>query len=714
MKRVLQSLKDGKTVLAEAPVPSIDDGELLIRSQNSLLSSGTEKMLLNFGKAGWIEKARQQPDKVKLVRDKLKTDGIYPTIQSILNKLDQPIIMGYSNVGVVEKVGASVNGFSIGDRVVSNGAHSQFVAVPKNLCCKVPNNVCSEDAAFTVVGSVALQSVRLVSPTLGETVAVFGLGLVGLMAVQLLRANGCRVIGLDFDERRLRIAETFGAQIINLSHNENPVDTALEYSRGRGADAVIIATATDSNAPIKQAANMCRKRGRVVLVGVAGLNISRDDFFEKEISFQVSASYGPGRYDRQYEELGQDYPIGYVRWTEQRNFEAFLDMVADGKVSLKGLVSHEFKFDDCLDAYGALLEDPSSLGILINYPEIRGADIGTRISLGETHGVADLDKNKFVNVGFVGAGNYAVAHLIPAFKKAGANLVSLVSKSGVSGLYAGKKFGFSDTSTNVNELIARENVNTIVIATRHDTHAHLVIESLKVGKNIFVEKPLCLELDEISAIYEEVSKTRANNATTPCLMVGFNRRFSVHAIKIKDLLLADHAPKAVVYTVNAGALAVDHWTQDAKVGGGRIIGEVCHFIDLLRYMIGSKIKSHSITFMRSKQNDTVSINLGFDDGSIATIHYFSNGARTVPKERIEIFSSGKILCLNNFRVLTGHGYKNFKNLRLWRQDKGQQGCVNSFVNAVLNGGAPPISFDELIEVSRVSIELSNALKLSKG
>lgn len=710
MKQILQSLKTGATEVAEVPCPAARRGQLLIRTSQTLVSAGTERMMVEFGKAGWIDKARQQPDKVRMVIEKIKTDGLQPTIEAVFNKLDQPLPLGYCNVGRVAEAGAGVAGFAVGDRVISNGKHAEVVSVPVNLCAKVPDAVSDEEAAFTVLGAIALQGIRLVQPTLGEAVVVTGLGLVGLMTVQLLRANGCRVLGLDFDKDKLGLARKFGAEVVDLAAGQDPVKAAESFSRGRGVDAVIVTAATKSSEPMHQAALMCRKRGRIVLVGVTGLELARDDFFKKELTFQVSASYGPGRYDPNYEDKGQDYPVGFVRWTEQRNFEAVLDMMADGRMDVKPLISHKFAIEDAEQAYALVGGAGPSLGILLTYPGIKITPEGRTVALpaGVRPHTQRIDQGEIgakCGVSFIGAGNYATAVLIPAFQATGAHLRSVASSAGVSGLHAGRKFGFVETTTDTNRLFADVGTNAVVITTQHDSHARFVLQVLEAGKHVFVEKPLCLTLAELAQI-EAASISLGEKGPTPILMVGFNRRFAPQVQKISALLKGVTGPKSFVMTVNAGAIPADHWTQDSEAGGGRIIGEACHFIDLLRHLAGSRIVSHHVTRMDSATKDSVSISLQFEDGSMGVVHYLANGSKAFPKERLEVFAAGRVLQLDNFRKLQGFGWPGFAKMNLWRQDKGQRACVAAFLQAITTGGAVPIPLDETLEVARVCIEVA--------
>ena len=517
MKQILQNLKTGTIESTDIPVPNKKQKQLLIKTQNTLISSGTERMLLEFGKAGLIKKALKKPEKFQMVLNKIKTDGVQPTLETVFNKLNQPLPLGYCNVGNVVDLGKEITNFNVGDRVVSNGSHAEVVSVPVNLCAKIPKSVSNEEASFTVLGAIALQGIRLLNPTLGETVVVTGLGLIGLITVQILRANGCRVLGLDFDNNRLKLAQQFGAEVVNLNVEKNPIKTAEIFSRGRGVYGVIITASTTSSKPIHQAALMCRKRGRIVLVGVSGLELSRDDFYKKELTFQVSASYGPGRYDQNYEKKGQDYPVGYVRWTEQRNLEAVLDMMALGSLNVKPLITHTFDIQEAKRAYKLIETKNESLGILLTYPGIVLSPKSKKILLNESKSkiknkikISKLKKTTKINVSFIGSGNYASNTLIPAFKETGVSLNSIASNSGLSSTFIGKKFNFKETSTDTDNLLNNSSNNAIVIATQHDSHAKFVLKALKARKNVFVEKPLCINLNEqleIEAEYSKLSKT---------------------------------------------------------------------------------------------------------------------------------------------------------------------------------------------------------------
>ncbi|WP_073256403.1 bi-domain-containing oxidoreductase [Shimia gijangensis] len=707
MKQILQSLKDGSTSLEEVPAPCAGRGQLLIHTNTTLVSAGTERMLVEFGRGNLIQKALSQPDKVKMVLDKAKTDGVGTTLEAVRSKLDQPLALGYCNVGTV--IESNADRFKVGDRIASNGKHAEVVAVPKNLCARIPDNVDDESAAFTVLAAIGLQGIRLTNPTLGETVVVTGLGLIGLLTVQMLRAQGCRVLGIDYDPERLKLARRFGAETVNPGVGEDVLAKAEAFSRGSGVDAVIITAATKSNEPVSQAARMCRQRGRIVLVGVVGLELSRAEFYEKELSFQVSCSYGPGRYDSNYEDKGQDYPVGFVRWTEQRNFEAVLDMMSSGALDLKPLITHRFDISEGEKAMNLLTSAEPALGILLTYPNTgMSAPPARQVAL--VTGAAPTAKTAKANVAFLGAGNYAGRVLIPAFKSAGASLHTVVSSGGVSAVHFGRKFGFSEASTDGATVLNNPDIDTVVVATRHDAHALQVLGALKAGKHVFCEKPLCLTTEELGAIQAE-AKLRPDQH----LMIGFNRRFAPHVIKMKELLAPVAQPKSIVITVNAGDIPPDHWTQDAEIGGGRIIGEGCHFIDLALHLAGSPVTSHHVQPIgRSPalavRDDKVSITLGFEDGSFATIHYLANGHKGFPKERIEVFAAGRVLQLDNFRKLKGWGWPGFSKMNLWRQDKGQTVCSKAFIDAVRQGTKTPIPKSEIFEVTRVTIEAAVAAR----
>ena len=718
MKQVLQNLKTGATEVADVPTPLCRLGHLLIATRGSLISAGTERMLVEFGQANLLAKARAQPDKVRQVLDKVRTDGLLPTLETVFARLDEPLPLGYCNAGVVLEVGEGVTGFSVGDRVISNGPHAEVVCMPKNLCARIPDGVSDDEAAFTVLATVGLQGIRLAEPTLGESVGVIGLGLVGLMTVQLLIANGCRVLGIDLDAQKCELARQVGAQTLDLTTGADPIAAGLAFSEGCGVDAVLITASTRRSDPVHQAAQMSRQRGRIVLVGVVGLELSRADFYEKELTFQVSYSYGPGRYDQRYEQRGEDYPFGFVRWTAQRNFQAVLNLMAEGRLNVTPLISHRIPQRQAADAYRLLTEDRSTLGILLTYPD-SGVDLGRTVrNLVFPKNQVSSPKSGQAVVGVIGAGNFALLVLLPALAKTPAHLKTIASATGISAAHAARKFGFQQVTSDYRTMLDDPDINTVFIATRHNLHARLVVDALKAGKHVYVEKPLCLNKQELQAIksvyYSNIQYPISNiqyltsNLQPPTsnlhLMVGFNRRFSPLAVKMHTLLAERSQPLSMIYMVNAGAVPADHWTQDPQVGGGRIIGEACHFIDLLRYLVGQPIIGLEARMMGAApgvvvRQDKMTILLEFADGSTGAIHYLANGSRHYPKERVEVFSEGRVLVLDNFKTLRGHGWKGFKQKRLWRQDKGHKAEVAAFIERVMDGGPPLIPWPELEEVT---------------
>ena len=697
MKQLFQSLATGASDLPELPAPSVARGQLLIRSACSLVSAGTERMLVNFGKGSWIDKARQQPDKVQQVLEKARTDGLFTTLDAVRSKLDQPLTLGYCNVGTVVAVGSGVVGFQVGDRVASNGPHAELVAVPQHLCAPIPAAVSDEAATFTVLASIGLQGIRLANPTLGETFVVSGLGLIGLLTGQLLAAQGCRVLGLDPDPSKCALAETLGITALHLVSGVDPLAWCLEHTSGIGVDGVLITAATASSEPVHLAAQACRQRGRIVLVGVTGLELRRDLFYKKELSFQVSCSYGPGRYDPAYEQQGHDYPVGFVRWTEQRNFQAVLHALASGAIRTEPLITHCFPIEHAAEAYQLLSSSEPSLGILLRYSETANPE--QRVIQLPAAAESVAASKPLLNV--IGAGNYASRMLIPAFAKAGACFHTLAASSGIGPVHVGRKFSFRQASTDIPALLADPSANSVVIATRHDSHAALVQQALVAGKHVFVEKPLCLTAAELTAI-------EAAHTGQKLLMVGFNRRFAPLILDLQQQLSLLQGPKAFVYTCNAGAIPADHWAQDPSAGGGRLLGEACHFVDLLRHLAASPIEELQLINAADRKlcSDTFSLQLRFADGSIGSVHYFANGSMAFPKERLEVFAAGKVLQLDNFRKLKAWGIPGFRTRRRWSQDKGQVACCAAFLKAIETGGSAPIPAAELFEVQRRLLQLS--------
>lgn len=713
MKQIVQNLSSGETSIVDAPAPAAAAGTVLIRTVTSLISAGTERMLVDFGRASLLQKVRKQPERVLEVLDKVRTDGLATTYEAVRSKLDQPIPLGYCNVGEVIEVGAGVTEFAVGDRVASNGPHADIVRVPRLLCAKIPDNVTDEEAAFTVVASIGLQGIRLIQPTIGEAVVVTGAGLVGLLTVQLLRSAGCRVLAIDFDESKLAIARSLGAETCNPGRGADPVAAGLALSRGAGVDGVIITASTDSSDPVAQAANMCRKRGRIVLVGVTGLALNRADFYEKELSFQVSCSYGPGRYDPSYEDGGNDYPIGFVRWTEQRNFQAVLDMMAVGALVSAPLITHRFPFEDAPKAYDLLTTDKSALGLLLQYTSSTESRLVRSVAVRTTAMTPAARVGGTPRVAMIGAGNYASRVLIPALRGAGAEMATLVSSGGLSSALHGSKNGFKTTSTDRSSVLDDPAIDVVAIATRHDTHARFAIDALDAGKHVFVEKPLGITHEEVDAV-EAAFAAAQNRGEARQLMLGFNRRFAPHVVRMKQLLAPVSGPKSFMMVMNAGAIPAEHWTQDPKIGGGRIIGEACHHVDLMRFLAGTPITSVHAQRIGdvgglAVTEDKAVITLSFADGSFGTIHYLANGSASFPKERIEVFAAGQVLQLDNFRKLKGFGWRGFRAMNLFRQDKGQANCAKAFVEG-LASRTPAIAPEEIFEVARATIDAAEQLR----
>lgn len=699
MKQIIQDLKQGNTILEEVPAPQVKSGQVLIQTTRTLVSLGTERMLVEFGKANFVAKARQQPDKVKQVLDKMKTDGVIPTLEAVFNKLNQPLPLGYCNVGKVVAVGKGVSEFQVGDRVASNGNHAEFVSVPKNLVAKIPEGVSDEEAAFTVIGAIGLQGIRLVNPTFGETIVVVGLGLIGLVTSQLLQANGCKVIGLDFDQQKVDLAKAKGITAVNPGAGTDPVKFVQEATSSVGADGVVITASSTSNDIIHQAAEMSRKKGRIVLVGVIGLDIKRADFFEKELSFQVSCSYGPGRYDDDYEQKGIDYPIGYVRWTEKRNFEAILQAIANKQLDVNPLITERVKLENYEEIYGDMRKQ-GSIASILEFPEDSKRDSKVQVSeksFKASEGV----------FGIIGAGNFTSSTIIPGMKAAEANLKYIASAGGLSAKTLAKKGEVAYASSDYNEILQDNEVEMVMITTRHNLHAAMSIEALKAGKHVFVEKPLCLnaeELEEISALAEEKNKM---------VVVGFNRRFSPLAVKMKSLL--GEGPKNITATMNAGFIPGDVWIHDLEVGGGRIIGEACHYIDLCTYLAGSKVVSVCMNALGTnpdENTDNASILLKYENGTNAVINYFANGSKSYSKERIEAYSQERTLVLDNWRSLKSYGVKGFSKMKT-KQDKGHKKQFELLVDSLKKGGKAIVPFEETYNTTMASFAAIESLKQGK-
>ena len=699
MKQILQSFKTGKTELVELPSPIVKTGQILIKTTRSLVSLGTERMLVEFGKASLIQKARQQPDKVKMVLDKIKTEGLIPTIETVFNKLEQPLPLGYCNVGEVIAVGKSVTNFKIGDRVASNGQHAEFVSIPQNLVAHIPDNVSDNEAVFTVIGAIGLQGIRLINPTMGETIVVIGLGLIGLLSAEMLIANGCKVIGYDLDDNKVAIAKDKGVIAFNPLKGNDPVKTVLNNTNNIGSDAVLITASAKNNDIISQAAQMSRKRGRITLVGVIGLDISRAEFYEKELSFQVSCSYGPGRYDDDYEMKGIDYPLPFVRWTEKRNFETVLQLISSGKLKVENLISELVPLED-FDKIYKEIGASKSIASIIKYNE--KSKVENTIIVNKKK----LKPNKGI-IGIIGAGNFTKMTLLPALKNIDAQIKHIVSSRGVNGTALSKKYNIAQSTTDYDLVLTDTDVDLVMITTRHNLHSNMVIKALERGKHVFVEKPLALNIKDLELIEESYKK---NNGS---LMIGFNRRFSPHIRKIKSLL--GDSPMNIVATMNAGLIPPDVWVHDMEVGGGRIIGEACHYLDLMVFLSGSKIKAVCMNALGEnpeENTDNASILVKMENGSTGVVNYFANGSKSYAKERLEVFSQGKTLIMDNFIKTTGYGIKGFSKLKT-KLDKGHKAQFKSILEKIKDGDVTLIPYEELINVTKASFAAIQSLKDGK-
>lgn len=706
MQQVLQRLDTGDTLVVDVPAPRASGRTVLVETRATLISAGTERMLVEFGRANLLQKVRQQPDKVAQVLGKMRTDGVQQTLEAVRAKLEAPLPLGYCNAGIVAEVGSADSPFAVGDRVVTNGSHADYVVVPYTLTAKIPDGVPYESAAFTPLAAIALQGIRLAEPTLGETVVVFGLGLVGLLTVQLLRANGCRVIGIDHAAPRLALAEAMGAIVLNGADGNLP-SRVLAMTGGVGADAVLLTLSSDSDDPVRQSAEMSRRRGRLVLVGVTGLSLARDEFFKKELTFTVSSSYGPGRYDPSYEQEGRDYPIGFVRWTAQRNFDAVLALMQTGQIDPAPLISHRFVIGEAAAAYAAMTSDRTSLGVVLTYTERGGiAPAAAQRTIERSAPSAAVTGR--VSVGIIGAGNFAQRTLLPALARAGVRFRSIASGSGTTAAIAAQKFAFERTTTDTAQVLDDPEVDTIFILTRHDSHAALAERALRAGKHVFVEKPLALRESDLDTL--ELTARETNRM----LFVGFNRRFAPFTIAACEALAARSGPLNVVMTINAGAIPRDHWTQNPEVGGGRIAGEGCHWIDLARRLVGHPITAVQALAAHRAQgaaiDDQSHIMLAFADGSTAVLHYLAAGGKAFPKERIECFTEGQTLVIDNWRSLKRITGTAPLFTRSRKMDKGHDAEIAVWLAAVRNGGQPPIPLEELVEVSRWSLRAAQAVR----
>lgn len=699
MKQVQQNYRSGELEVASVPVPRAGGRGLLVATTTSLISSGTEKQLMDLAKASLAGKAMARPDLVQRVLRNARRDGIKPTIEKVFAKLDTPIPLGYSIAGRVIEVGGQVAGYAVGDRVACAGAglanHAEINAVPKNLAVLIPAGVDEEDASFVTLGAIALQGVRIAAPTLGERVVVMGLGLIGLLTVQLLRANGCRVLGFDPNEERAKRARDLGADV---AVSGGLAEAVNGFTAGAGADAVLLTASSKSNEPLNQAAEISRLKGRIVVVGLVGMTIDREPFYKREIELKLSMSYGPGRHDPAYELDGHDYPLAYVRWTEQRNMAAFLDLVAEGKVTPKRLVTHRFAIAEAEKAYALMEAGEPHLAMLLTYD---GAATASRPA--PAPATAPPRKRDGNGVAFIGFGNYAKGVLLPALVKVpGTELTIVATSTGISASHSARKYKFIRASTDPAEAIADPATDTVFIATRHDTHARLAVDALSAGKHVFCEKPLAMTADELDEV------AAAARSAPGVLTVGFNRRFSPLLVAARKALADRTGPLVMLYRVNAGLIPGDSWIQRAE-GGGRIVGEVCHFVDALTYLASSlPVEAQAVTARGLR--DAVSVLLRFADGSTGAIIYSSIGDAGVPKEYIEVFADGRVVQLDDFTrldVTVGGKRKTVKSA----QDKGQKTQVAAFVAATRGAASAPIALDEIVAVSEATLAIARSLSV---
>ncbi|HEX5707897.1 MAG TPA: bi-domain-containing oxidoreductase [Pyrinomonadaceae bacterium] len=721
MKQILQNYRTGAVTVADVPAPVAREGRVVVRNVASLISAGTERMAVELGRKSLLGKARERPDLVRQVIKKAQTEGLESTINAVRAKLDASNALGYSAAGVVVEVGRGAEGFRAGDRVACAGAgaasHAEVLSVPKNLCVRLPEAVGFEEGAFATLGAIALQGVRLAEPTLGEAFVVIGLGLLGQLTVQLLKANGCRVFGVDLDESKVALARTLGADE-GTTTSGDVKQKVFEWSRGRGADAVLITAATRSDEPVELAGEISRLKGRVVAVGLVGMNVPRKVYYERELTLKVSMSYGPGRYDPEYEERGHDYPLPYVRWTEGRNLEAFLDLVASGQVRVAPLITHRFPVEEGERAYRLISGEPQEpyLGIVLSYDTERELETRVERASGDATRKGSASEGAGVRplrVGFVGAGSYAQKFLLPNFKTQGAEFVSIATATGVTARDVGQKYGFARFASSADEVIEDTEVGLVVVATRHDSHAALARRALEAGKHVFVEKPLALDDEQLDEVLDAARSSEA------MLMVGFNRRFSPHARAAREFFEGRRAPLSILYRVNAGRIPRTHWTQDAREGGGRIVGEVCHFVDLMQFLTGAppvRVYAERVAGANreSVDEDSVFVTLRFADGSNGAIAYLAEGDRALAKERVEIFGEGRAFVLEDFRATATYSSGRERRTRLrGGQDKGQREEVRTVVSVVTEGGPAPIPLAELAATTRATFRILDSLRAGR-
>lgn len=704
MKQVIQNFKSGELYVGDVPMPSLVDGSVLIENKFSLISAGTEKSSVSVGKASLLGKAKMRPDLVKQVLQNVKKSGLMATIETVMRKLNSLSSIGYSTSGVVMASLDSNGEFQPGDRVACAGvgyaSHAEVVSVPQNLVVKIPDNVSFEEASFTTLGAIALQGVRQADPKLGDNICVIGLGLLGQIACQLLKANGCNVFGIDVSQSMVDLSNETGSSYALNRNDSNLISATENFTNGHGFDKVIITAAAPTNDPIVLSTEILRKKGEIIIVGAVPMEIPREPhFYQKELELKISTSYGPGRYDVKYEEEGIDYPYGYVRWTEKRNMEAFLMLLSHQSLDIKPLITHVFDIEDAEKAYDIILGKTKEqfIGILLQYPD------------NETKKVMLIQNttqaSKEINVGFIGAGNFAQSKLIPNCKEE-TSLETVVTGRGINAKNVADKFGFNSLSTDANDILKNDRINTIFIATRHNTHASYVINGLKSGKNVFVEKPLAMNYEELEKVTEAYQE-----AGNKSLMIGFNRRFAPISVALKKEFQNIGEPLVMNFRVNAGFIPKDHWTQ-TEIGGGRIVGEMCHFIDLMQYFTDAKpikvfAECISTTNTQMKSDDNISVIVKFSDGSIGNLIYVANADKSLPKEHLEIFAAGKAGVIEDFK--SGKLYKENSEEKLKFSGKGHKQEVQSFIASLKSGTGSPISYESLYLTTLTTFKILDSL-----
>lgn len=705
MKQLTQQLKSGKMEILEVPFPALNKGSILVRNHFSVISAGTEGKTVTDARKGYIAKAKSRKKEVKAVIEMVKTNGLLPTYKLVMNKLEAPAALGYSTAGEVIAVGEGVADFKVGDFVACGGAgasHADVVSVPVKLAVVVPKHVDIKQSAFSTIAAISIQGIRQADLKMGENCLIIGMGIIGQITYKILEASGMYPIGIDVSDAQVLQSKEAGIKNVYNRNQEGIEEIILNFSRGFGSDAIIITAGTSSLDPVEFAGVMARKKAKVVIVGAVPTGFSRMHYYKKELELKMSMSYGPGRSDINYEEKGIDYPIGYVRWTENRNMQSYIDLLASKRLDISNLISHTFSLEEAPKAYDMILERKESFaGILIQYEY--ESELKSKVVINNK-----TYKSEEANVGFIGAGSFAQCTLIPNMKGY-CNFVGIATGRGNTAKYVGDKYGFNYLAELADEIVTDSKINTVFITTRHNLHAENVIKAIQNGKNVFVEKPLAMNEEELSEIMTAFETTNVKGSSKQ-VMVGFNRRFAPAVQDLKKLFLPEQM-KSIAIRVNSGIMPIDHWVNDPEIGGGRIIGEACHFIDLAMFLADSPIVSVSADAIQDANNlnNTVVINLKMKNGSIASINYFANGNKTVPKEQIEVFSGGTIAQIDDFRSLKIFGNKS-KIIKYKGQNKGHAKCVQTFLKTIKEGQPCSIPFDESCLSMLATFKVNQSIK----